>query len=92
MCGCGVYDVFFAPPALLPPIFLTSHWPCFVVLTCAVQAFQASGMKLDAPATRIADVLAYHVVKGRHPIPRGFVSGQPVTTLQGQNITVTYKQ
>lgn len=46
-------------------------------------------MKLDAPAEQIAEILKYHVVPGNHPIPLGFNSGEPVKTLQGQDIIVT---
>lgn len=55
-----------------------------------LQAFEKSGVKLDAPAETIAEVLKYHVVKGDKNIPAGFTDGAAVPTLQGQDITVTF--
>jgi uncharacterized surface protein with fasciclin (FAS1) repeats len=55
-----------------------------------LQAFEKSGVKLDAPAETIAEVLKYHVVKGEKNIPEGFTDGAPVATLQGQDITVSF--
>uniref|UniRef100_A0A383WIZ7 FAS1 domain-containing protein n=1 Tax=Tetradesmus obliquus TaxID=3088 RepID=A0A383WIZ7_TETOB len=54
------------------------------------EAFEKSGVKLDAPAETIAEVLKYHVVKGDKNIPAGFTDGAAVPTLQGQDITVTF--
>lgn len=55
-------------------------------------AFTKAGIDVTAtPEATLADVLKYHVVAGHHPIPSGFTSGEAVKTLQGQDITVTYK-
>jgi hypothetical protein len=37
----------------------------------SLQAFTAAGVKLDAPAEKIATVLKYHVVPGYKTIPAG---------------------
>eukprot|EP00775_Hariotina_reticulata_P003131 gene3131-3409_t len=55
-------------------------------------AFTAAGVKLDAPADKIATVLKYHVVPGFKVIPTGFVAGEPVKTLEGSTVTVTFKE
>jgi uncharacterized surface protein with fasciclin (FAS1) repeats len=63
---------------------------CCHITTPVLQAFEKSGVSLDAPAATIAEVLKYHVVKGDKNIPEGFTDGEAVETLQGQDITVSF--